>query len=80
MIQTARLTLRRATWDDLDATHRLFSNPVVMRYWSRPEHETLDETKAWLGFLVQNRHPANCVRQKPTYLSKPDSFLKHPPH
>lgn len=53
MIQTARLTLRRATWDDLDATHRLFSNPVVMRYWSRPEHETLEETRRWLRELVE---------------------------
>lgn len=53
MIQTARLTLRRATWDDLDATHRLLSNPVVMRYWSRPEHETLEETRRWLRELVE---------------------------
>lgn len=53
MIRTARLTLRRATWDDLDATHRLFSNPVVMRYWSRPEHETLEETRRWLRELVE---------------------------
>ena len=52
MIRTERLVLRRATWDDLAAVHRLLSDPRVMRYWSRPEHETLEETKHWLRFLV----------------------------
>ena len=51
-IRTERLVLRQATWNDLEAVHRLFSDPRVMRYWSRPEHETLDETRHWLGFLV----------------------------
>jgi ribosomal-protein-alanine N-acetyltransferase len=53
MIRTDRLVLRRATWDDLDAVHRLFSEPRAMRYWSRPEHETLEETRHWLRFLVE---------------------------
>lgn len=53
MIRTTRLVLRRATWDDLAAVHRLFSNPQAMRYWSRPEHATLDETRHWLRFLVE---------------------------
>jgi ribosomal-protein-alanine N-acetyltransferase len=53
MIRTARLVLRRAAWDDLEAVHRLFCNPQVMRYWSRPEHETLEETRHWLQFMVE---------------------------
>lgn len=53
MIRTARLILRRATWDDLDAMHRVFSNPAAMRYWSRPEHETVEETRRWLRDLVE---------------------------
>jgi ribosomal-protein-alanine N-acetyltransferase len=53
MITTDRLILRRATWDDLDPVHRLFSNAQAMRYWSRPEHETLEETRHWLRFLVE---------------------------
>lgn len=52
MLRTKRLTLRRAGWDDLEAAHRLFSDPAVMRYWSRPEHETLEETRRWLKDLV----------------------------
>ena len=53
MIRTARLSLRPARWDDLDAVHRLMSNPQAMRYWSRPEHETLEETRRWLRDLVE---------------------------
>lgn len=53
MIRTERLVLRRASWDDLHAVHRLLSDPRVMRYWSRPEHETLEETRAWLRFMVE---------------------------
>lgn len=52
MIRTARLTLRRATWGDLDAMHRVFSHPAAMRYWSRPEHETVEETRRWMSDLV----------------------------
>lgn len=52
-LHTARLVLRQATWDDLEPVHRLMSDPRVMRYWSRPEHETLEETRHWLGFLVE---------------------------
>lgn len=53
MIRTRRLLLRPAVWDDLAAVHRLFSDPRAMRYWSRPEHETLEETRHWLRFLVE---------------------------
>ena len=50
--RTKRLVLRRAVWKDLAAVHRLFSDPAVMRYWSRPEHATLEETRHGLAFLV----------------------------
>lgn len=52
-LRTERLVLRQAVWEDLDAVHRLMSDPRVMRYWSRPEHETLEETRHWLSFLVE---------------------------
>ncbi|MFN4191735.1 MAG: GNAT family N-acetyltransferase [Tabrizicola sp.] len=51
-LRTARLVLRQARWDDLEAVHRVMSDPRAMRYWSRPEHATLEETRHWLGFLV----------------------------
>lgn len=59
ILRTARLVLRRATWDDLPALHRVFSNPAAMRYWSRPEHETEAETRRWMADLVDP--PEGCV-------------------
>ena len=59
ILRTARLVLRRATWDDLPALHRVFSNPAAMRYWSRPEHETEAETRRWMADLVDPRE--GCV-------------------
>ena len=50
-IPTARLLLRRARAEDLDDLHAVMSDPRAMRYWSNPEHETLDETRRFLGFL-----------------------------
>lgn len=35
-INTARLTLRRISTDDVDAMFEVFSNAEVMRYWSTP--------------------------------------------
>ena len=50
-LRTARLLLRRARPSDLDDLHAVMSSPRAMRYWSRPEHETLDETRRFLAFL-----------------------------
>jgi [ribosomal protein S5]-alanine N-acetyltransferase len=50
-IRTARLLLRRAVGSDLTAFHEILSDPRAMRHWSRPEHETLEETRAFVAFL-----------------------------
>ncbi len=59
MITTARLVLRRARWSDLAAVHGTMSDPRAMRYWSRPEHETVAETREWLRDMVEP--PADSV-------------------
>lgn len=51
-VQTARLVLRRARPGDLADLHAVFSHPAAMRYWSRPEHERIEETQAWLDDMV----------------------------
>lgn len=51
-IETLRLVLRRARSDDRDALHALFTDPAVMRYWSRPPHETTEETDRWLADMI----------------------------
>lgn len=52
MIRTSRLILRRATPDDLADVHAMLSDPRAMRYWSRPEHETLEESRDWLAAMI----------------------------
>jgi [ribosomal protein S5]-alanine N-acetyltransferase len=37
-LRTDRLLLRRAVATDVDAMHRIMSNPIAMRYWSTPPH------------------------------------------
>ena len=49
---TPRLILRRAQPGDLHDLHAVFSNPAAMRYWSRPEHERIEETQVWLDDMV----------------------------
>lgn len=51
-IRTDRLLLRRACPGDLDAFHAILSDPRAMRYWSRPEHEKLEESRTFLAFLI----------------------------
>jgi [ribosomal protein S5]-alanine N-acetyltransferase len=47
-IRTARLLLRRARHDDLEPLHEIFTDARAMRYWSRPAHADLAETRIWL--------------------------------
>lgn len=51
-LKTARLRLRRARMSDLDAIHRVLSDPRAMRYWSTPPHATLEQSRAWLASMV----------------------------
>jgi [ribosomal protein S5]-alanine N-acetyltransferase len=50
-VRTARLLLRRAVPDDLAAFHEILSDARAMRYWSRPEHETREESQGFVNFL-----------------------------
>lgn len=54
MIRTPRLILRRAAPADLADVHAMLSDPRAMCYWSRPEHETLEESRDWLAAMIAN--------------------------
>ncbi len=51
-IETRRLILRRARAGDLHEIHEVLSNPVAMRYWATPEHETLQQSRDWLDGMM----------------------------
>jgi RimJ/RimL family protein N-acetyltransferase len=48
-LDTARLHLRRITPSDVPAMHEIFSDPEVMRFWSRLPHSTLAESETWVA-------------------------------
>ena len=52
MIETARLTLRRARTEDLPRFHAILSDPRAMRYWSSLPHESEERTREWLQSMI----------------------------
>ena len=52
-LRTKRLLLRRATYEDAVAMHRIMTNPAAMRYWSNPPHKQIDETERWMASMVE---------------------------
>lgn len=52
VLRTARLVLRRARPDDLEAIHAVLSDPRAMRHWSTLPHEDIDRTRAWLNGMI----------------------------
>jgi ribosomal-protein-alanine N-acetyltransferase len=51
-IRTRRLLLRRARADDFAALHAVFSDAEAMRYWSRPPHDDIAETRKWVDDMI----------------------------
>lgn len=51
-ILTARLRLRPARPDDLDAFHAILSDPRAMAYWSSPPHADLAQTATFLDETI----------------------------
>ena len=52
-LHTERLVLRRPLPEDVDAMHRIMSDPVAMRYWSTPPHVEFDETVRWIASMIE---------------------------
>jgi RimJ/RimL family protein N-acetyltransferase len=57
-IDTARLILRRARRDDLDAVHAIMSDARAMRYWSTLPHESRAVTEPWFETQFFSGDPA----------------------
>lgn len=89
MIRTARLTLRRARMEDLEDVHAMLSHPAAMRYWSTPEHETLEQSRAWLAGMVAGaqgeddfliEHEGRVIGKAGAWRLPEIGFLLHPDH
>mgnify|MGYP001764802623 CR=1 FL=1 len=77
VIRTPRLTLRRARPDDLAAVHALLSDPVLMRYWSTPEHESLDQSRAWLDAMVAAGEASDAALSRGEAPDSDDFLIEH---
>jgi RimJ/RimL family protein N-acetyltransferase len=53
-LQGKRVRLRGPRNDDVDALFALFSDPAVMRYWSRPPMTTLGEAQGLVGEMLDS--------------------------
>jgi [ribosomal protein S5]-alanine N-acetyltransferase len=53
-LQGRRVRLRGPRNDDADALFALFSDPAVMRYWSRPPMTTLGEAQGLVGEMLDS--------------------------
>lgn len=85
---TPRLILRKPQAGDLDDLHACLSNPQAMRYWSTPEHETVEESRDWLyrmiaadpavsdDFLIT--HQGRVIGKAGMWQSPEIGFLLHP--
>jgi ribosomal-protein-alanine N-acetyltransferase len=51
-LRTARLVLRRAHPDDLEAMHLVFADSRAMTYWTHGPHESLERTREWLESMI----------------------------
>jgi len=49
---TKRLRLRPARRDDVAALHEVLSDKRAMRYWWRPPHSDIAETRDWLEAMI----------------------------
>jgi [ribosomal protein S5]-alanine N-acetyltransferase len=89
MIRTARLILRRARPEDLGDVHAMLSQPRAMRYWSTPEHDSLEQSRAWLAgmidegpdsddFLIQ--HKGRVIGKAGMWRAPEIGYLLHPDH
>lgn len=55
-LRTERLVLRRARLTDVEAMHKIMSDPVTMRYWSTLPHDTLTQTEDWVRSMISPPH------------------------
>lgn len=88
-IVTERLVLRTAESGDLEAMHRVLSEPRAMTWWSSLPHETLEQTEAWLVGMIGNgpEHPDFVIEKDGQVIGKagfwrlPEvGYILHPDH
>ncbi|PSB16010.1 GNAT family N-acetyltransferase [filamentous cyanobacterium CCP1] len=61
-LTTDRLTLRPITEADTEAMYAIFSDPIVMRYWSTPPWENLEQSRESIARDIEALHTGDYLR------------------
>jgi RimJ/RimL family protein N-acetyltransferase len=61
-LNTDRLILRPMAESDAEAMYLIFSDPVVMRYWSTPPWENLEESRESIARDIEALHTGDYLR------------------
>jgi [ribosomal protein S5]-alanine N-acetyltransferase len=61
-LTTDRLTLRPITESDTEAMYAIFSDPIVMRYWSTPPWESLEQSRESIARDIEALHTGDYLR------------------
>lgn len=69
VLETERLRLRPAMFEDADALHAAFADPASMHWWTEPAHATLDQTReslarhaqGWRRWIVTTRESNRAI-------------------
>jgi len=89
-IVTPRLILRRAREDDLEAMHAILSSPLATLYWSTLPHDSLDQSREWLGNMIASdpaqrddfivEHEERVIGKAGCYRLPEIGYILHPDH
>ncbi|MGL6211485.1 MAG: GNAT family N-acetyltransferase [Paracoccaceae bacterium] len=89
ILRTPRQILRRAEPRDLADLHEVWSHPAAMRYWSTPEHETIEQTEGYLRGMMDSARDSDdfVIERDGRVIGKAGAwempeiaFLLHPDH
>ncbi len=87
---TPRLVLRKPRPEDAAALHLAMRHPAAMRYWAHPEHETMEQTRAYVAkmraaeaaggdeFVIE--HQGVVIGKAGMWRAHEVGFLLHPDH
>jgi [ribosomal protein S5]-alanine N-acetyltransferase len=85
ILRTPRLILRRARITDVADLHDAMSRPQAMRYWSTPEHEAPEVTRAFVQGMIDGHSDDFVVEHQGRVIGKAGAwclpevgFLLHP--
>lgn len=91
VLRTPRLLMRRMDIGDLEDLHAVFTREEAMRYWSRPPHDSRDDTRTFIEGTVASHargeaddfavvHEGRVIGKAGAWRLAEIGFILHPDH